>query len=519
MARAPHRPPASGPVVHRITGVRRSLTEDIQSRQVRYLVSMGIRTICFVLAIVTRGWLQAIFFVGALVLPYIAVVIANAGRESADPTPLIPPTAATRDRPWLIVGRPPRWLTWRRLARWLRSERRAAAEPRNQGATEVREVGCRRFVVGYRVAGGEEHERRRRGRCLAGSAVGWQVVGGEVQERGLRRGGHGLRVAVGCQVADGPQSGRRRIAGPVRHTDPTGTRMPDPIRGGLRRPVAYTPRNGTTNHATAHHTPGRYRSADHEPRPGHLSPRRWRSCFSPPATCTRPRTCGSHFADLGSRLGRFAALAHSTSGWVIGQPPMADMDRCGWRNAGSSMPWPAFLPSTATRQRSASACVGLAGAQRCPEIRLLASEQAVAHLAVSGQADPVAVAAERAGHRGDHADPARAAVDEPRLGRGAPPDRCTLWLEDEPSAQAIEDLVGGDHPVAGPAVLSVERHLLDEPQLVAPLQAPLQEIGRLVVVHAAHEHRVDLDRDEAGRGRSREPVDHVRRADRGGSAR
>lgn len=93
MARAPHRPPAAGPVVHRITGVRRSLTEDIQSRQVRYLISMGIRTICFVLAIVTRGWLQAIFFVGALVLPYVAVVIANAGRESVDPTPLIPPTA------------------------------------------------------------------------------------------------------------------------------------------------------------------------------------------------------------------------------------------------------------------------------------------------------------------------------------------------------------------------------------------------------------------------------------------
>ena len=41
----------------------------------------------------------------------------------------------------------------------------------------------------------------------------------------------------------------------------------------------------------------------------------------------------------------------------------------------------------------------------------------VAHLAVGGEPGAVAVAAERAGDRRDHADRGRAAVDEPALGR------------------------------------------------------------------------------------------------------
>jgi hypothetical protein len=43
---------------------------------------MTLRTICFVGAVVAQGWLRWTFVVGALVLPYVAVLIANAGRES-----------------------------------------------------------------------------------------------------------------------------------------------------------------------------------------------------------------------------------------------------------------------------------------------------------------------------------------------------------------------------------------------------------------------------------------------------
>ena len=69
----------------RITSAGRSHSEDIAGRQRRYLFSMGIRTACFILAIVFRDTPAMWFFVvGAVFLPYVAVVVANAG-SSPDP--------------------------------------------------------------------------------------------------------------------------------------------------------------------------------------------------------------------------------------------------------------------------------------------------------------------------------------------------------------------------------------------------------------------------------------------------
>ena len=63
--------------------------------------------------------------------------------------------------------------------------------------------------------------------------------------------------------------------------------------------------------------------------------------------------------------------------------------------------------------------------------------------------------------------------------------------------------------VAVPAVLGVQRHLLDEPQLVAAVQAPAQQRRRLVVVDPAHQHGVDLDRGQPGGGGRGQPGEHV----------
>jgi len=70
-----------------ITSARSSRSADIKRREVKYLISMGIRTICFVLAVVLSGPLRWVMVTGAFVLPCFAVVIANAadGRESAGP--------------------------------------------------------------------------------------------------------------------------------------------------------------------------------------------------------------------------------------------------------------------------------------------------------------------------------------------------------------------------------------------------------------------------------------------------
>jgi Protein of unknown function (DUF3099) len=65
----------------RITSAQTSHSERVCGRQTRYLISMGIRTLCFVLAVVTDGALRWAFIVGAVVLPYVAVIAANASGE------------------------------------------------------------------------------------------------------------------------------------------------------------------------------------------------------------------------------------------------------------------------------------------------------------------------------------------------------------------------------------------------------------------------------------------------------
>lgn len=69
--------------IFNVTSARTPLSADQASRNRRYLISMGIRVVCFVLCIVFSGWLRWAFFIGALVLPWFAVVLANAGRENA----------------------------------------------------------------------------------------------------------------------------------------------------------------------------------------------------------------------------------------------------------------------------------------------------------------------------------------------------------------------------------------------------------------------------------------------------
>ncbi len=69
------------PEVFSISAVETGLTQDQTGRQRRYLISMGLRTACFVGGIMAEGVLRWVLIIGAVVLPYFAVVIANAGRE------------------------------------------------------------------------------------------------------------------------------------------------------------------------------------------------------------------------------------------------------------------------------------------------------------------------------------------------------------------------------------------------------------------------------------------------------
>jgi Flp pilus assembly protein TadB len=82
-----HRAAARGEQAHLVTEARESRSAEIGQRERRYLVMMGIRVLCFVVTVVMflthAGWLTVIPAVGAIALPYFAVVVANARRQTA----------------------------------------------------------------------------------------------------------------------------------------------------------------------------------------------------------------------------------------------------------------------------------------------------------------------------------------------------------------------------------------------------------------------------------------------------
>ncbi|WP_243225781.1 DUF3099 domain-containing protein [Microbacterium sp. CIAB417] len=67
-----------------VTSLPQSPKAEADSRTRRYLISMSIRMVCFALALFVTpyGWYTWVFAIAAGVLPYIAVVAANAGSDS-----------------------------------------------------------------------------------------------------------------------------------------------------------------------------------------------------------------------------------------------------------------------------------------------------------------------------------------------------------------------------------------------------------------------------------------------------
>jgi Flp pilus assembly protein TadB len=75
--------------VYQITGARRAVSADVDRRARRYLLSMGVRTVCFLLAVVLHGWLRWLMILAAVLLPYLSVVFANSGRERIESMPVV----------------------------------------------------------------------------------------------------------------------------------------------------------------------------------------------------------------------------------------------------------------------------------------------------------------------------------------------------------------------------------------------------------------------------------------------
>jgi len=92
-----------------ITAAQLSLDDQISARRRKYIIMMGTRAVCLVLAAVfyQTWWLLAIFVTGGVVLPWMAVLIANdrppkkaekISRYGGHPDPARAITSAPRDR-------------------------------------------------------------------------------------------------------------------------------------------------------------------------------------------------------------------------------------------------------------------------------------------------------------------------------------------------------------------------------------------------------------------------------------
>ena len=76
----------------RITTAPDNPDVDLDFRRRRYIISMLIRTLCFVGAIVVGdNWVRWVLVVGAVFLPYVAVVMANTAASRVDGADLVHP--------------------------------------------------------------------------------------------------------------------------------------------------------------------------------------------------------------------------------------------------------------------------------------------------------------------------------------------------------------------------------------------------------------------------------------------
>lgn len=91
----------------RITTAAESRERDLRARQRHYLVSMTIRVVCFIGAVVAGAygvnWLWPLLIGGAIILPYVAVVGANAAHTRGDDFDL-PDTTYRRELPGASDG-------------------------------------------------------------------------------------------------------------------------------------------------------------------------------------------------------------------------------------------------------------------------------------------------------------------------------------------------------------------------------------------------------------------------------
>ena len=88
--------------VQNATSLPAAPMDERRVRVIKYSVAMAIRMICIVMMLFAQGWWLLLFAMGAIFLPYFAVIIANAsvnapGNDVARPGALVPLAVSDRN--------------------------------------------------------------------------------------------------------------------------------------------------------------------------------------------------------------------------------------------------------------------------------------------------------------------------------------------------------------------------------------------------------------------------------------
>ena len=119
------------------TSLPPSPQDDETSRFRKYMVTMGIRIACLILMVVVQpfGWYTWLFAAGAVFLPYIAVVLANVGKDAHETTAETPDLALPTTQAGPAPEEPPRVI---RIAETPRLETPTEPEKPAPGAEDPR---------------------------------------------------------------------------------------------------------------------------------------------------------------------------------------------------------------------------------------------------------------------------------------------------------------------------------------------------------------------------------------------
>lgn len=83
------------------TSLPRAPRDDVGSRFAKYMIMMGIRIGCFIAMVLVTpyGWYTWVFGLGAVFLPYVAVIVANVGEDTRGPGAVRPERMIERSAP------------------------------------------------------------------------------------------------------------------------------------------------------------------------------------------------------------------------------------------------------------------------------------------------------------------------------------------------------------------------------------------------------------------------------------